>query len=61
MTADPKSERFMIRMARDERKMLAELAELDGVSEANVVRQLLRRAHAERLGKGAGSAKRKRK
>jgi hypothetical protein len=46
---DPKTERFMIRMDEEERKMLTELSDADGVSEATVVRQLLRKAHAERF------------
>jgi hypothetical protein len=58
---DLKTERFMIRMGRGERKMLSTLAELDGVSEATVVRQLVRRAHAERVGERSGGAKPKRK
>ena len=45
---DPKTERFMNRMDVAERQMLADLAEMDGVSEANVVRQLIRREHAKR-------------
>ena len=48
MAADPKTERFMIRMDANERQMLAELAQMDGVSDANVVRQLIRREHARR-------------
>jgi hypothetical protein len=48
VAADPKTERFMIRMDANERQMLAELAQLDGVSDANVVRQLIRREHARR-------------
>lgn len=43
-----KTERFMIRMDVAERQMLADLAEIDGLSEANVVRQLIRREHAKR-------------
>lgn len=38
----------MIRMDAVERQMLTELADLDGVSEATVVRQLIRREHAQR-------------
>lgn len=38
----------MIRMDANERQMLAELAQMDGVSDANVVRQLIRREHARR-------------
>ena len=45
---DLKTERFMIRMDASERQMLSELADLDGVSEATVVRQLVRREHARR-------------
>jgi hypothetical protein len=48
VAADPKTERFMIRMDANERQMLAELAQMDGVSDANVVRQLIRREHARR-------------
>ena len=45
---EPKTERFMIRMDAEERQMLTELADMDGISEANVVRQLVRREHAAR-------------
>lgn len=38
----------MVRMGVAERRMLAALAEMDGLSEANVVRQLIRREHAKR-------------
>lgn len=38
----------MIRMDAVERQMLTELADLDGLSEATVVRQLIRREHAQR-------------
>jgi hypothetical protein len=56
---DPKTERFMIRMDEDERRMLKELSDADGVSEATVVRQLLRKAHVERFrGKPANKSKR---
>jgi hypothetical protein len=48
MAPAPKTERFMIRMDPDERRMLTELADQSGTSEATVVRQLVRRAHAER-------------
>jgi len=60
VTPDPKTERFMIRMDAVERRMLAELAELDGVSEANVVRQLIRREHAKRSTEERRSKKPKR-
>ena len=45
---EPKTERFMIRMDAEERKMLTELADMDGVSEAHVVRHLIRQARAAR-------------
>lgn len=48
MAPELKEERFQIRMDADERRMLRELADDDGVSEANVVRQLLRKAYRER-------------
>jgi hypothetical protein len=54
-----KTDRFMIRMDPDERRMLTELSELDGVSEATIVRQLIRRAHAERMAAQAPKPKRK--
>jgi hypothetical protein len=38
------------RMRRDERQMLEALAEADGISKSDVVRMLVRRAHAERFG-----------
>jgi hypothetical protein len=50
MSPAPKDERFMIRMDTDERRMLRELADADGLSEATVVRQLIRRAHSDRFG-----------
>ncbi|HEY8079918.1 MAG TPA: hypothetical protein VIF62_37560 [Labilithrix sp.] len=39
------------RMRADERQMLAELAEEDGIALSQVIRMLVRRAHAERFGK----------
>ena len=38
----------MIRMDANERQMLSELARMDGVSDANVVRQLIRREYSRR-------------
>jgi hypothetical protein len=38
-------------MDPDERRMLTELSELDGVSDATIVRQLIRRTYGERLGR----------
>lgn len=48
MAPDLKTERFMIRMDPAERRMLTELADADGLSEATVVRQLVRQAYAAR-------------
>ena len=39
-----------LRMAPTEFDMLQELAESDGVYQSDVVRQLVRKAHAERFG-----------
>ena len=58
MAPELKTERFMIRMDPEERRMLTELADLDGLSEATVVRQLIRRAHAERAAEKAKKPKR---
>jgi hypothetical protein len=49
MAPAPKDESFLVRMDADERRMLRELGDADGLSEATVVRQLIRRAHADRF------------
>jgi hypothetical protein len=50
MTKEEKSERLAMRMAPSEVSMLRALSEAAGESDANVVRQLIRRAYAERFG-----------
>lgn len=40
-----------VRLTRDERRMISTLAEVDGISLSDVVRMLVRRAHAERFGR----------
>jgi hypothetical protein len=47
MAPEPKDERFEMRMGTDVRQMLRELAEKAGESEASVIRQLVRAAHAQ--------------
>lgn len=47
MAPKPKDERFEMRMGADVRAMLRELAERAGESEASVIRQLIRAAHAQ--------------
>lgn len=53
MASKPKDERFEMRMPTDVRDMLRELAETAGESEASVIRQLIRAAHAKAKGKSA--------
>ena len=40
-----------MRIAASEREMLRELAERDGISSSDVVRLLIRRAHADAFGR----------
>lgn len=50
----PRSQRddvVTVRLTRDERRMITTLAEADGISLSDVVRMLVRRAHAERFGR----------
>lgn len=50
MAPDTRSEFVGVRMSAQERAMLTELAELDGVYPSDVIRLLIRKAHAERTG-----------
>ena len=50
MAPDTRSEFVGVRMSTQERAMLTELADLDGVYPSDVIRLLIRKAHAERLG-----------
>lgn len=55
-----KSERIIVRATPEETAMLAALSEQSGLSMSDVVRQLIRKAHAETIGSGPKS-KRSRK
>jgi hypothetical protein len=48
--SEEKTERFALRMTPTELAMLNELMRLTGLSAADVVRQAIRREHAEKLG-----------
>lgn len=50
MAPDARSEFVGVRMSAQERAMLNELAELDGVYPSDVIRLLIRKAHAGRAG-----------
>lgn len=50
MAAEQKTEQFLIRMGRTETKMLKQLSEHTGLKRADVVRQLIRREHAQVFG-----------
>ncbi len=50
MAPDARSEFVGVRMSAQERGMLNELAELDGIYPSDVIRLLIRKAHAERAG-----------
>jgi len=49
MVSEPRSKAILIRMEPTVADMLAEMADADGLSRADVVRQLIRRAHAKRF------------
>jgi hypothetical protein len=46
-----------VRMSREEQKMLQWLADQDGLTASDAVRQLVRRSHAERAGTASGTVK----
>jgi hypothetical protein len=46
---DRRSELIAVRMTAAETAMLKQLAEADGLYQSDVIRQLVRRAHAERF------------
>ena len=50
MAPEPKTGGFYMRMAETEDRMLEELSEHIGLSRADVIRQLIRREHAEVFG-----------
>jgi hypothetical protein len=52
MAPEAKTEAFLLRMGPTETRMLHELSEKTGLSRADVVRQLIRREHAQVVGDG---------
>ncbi|MDQ2643790.1 MAG: ribbon-helix-helix protein, CopG family [Myxococcota bacterium] len=50
MVREQQTERIGLRVTPSEAKMLADLAEATGLSMSDVVRQCVRREHAERFG-----------
>jgi hypothetical protein len=48
--ATERTELLTIRVTPDELRMLREVAEADGLTSSDVVRQFVRRTHAERFG-----------
>jgi uncharacterized protein YmfQ (DUF2313 family) len=51
MANEQKSEAFFVRMGPTEVKLLEQLSEKTGLSRSDVVRQLIRREHAQVVGK----------
>jgi hypothetical protein len=47
MSPEQKSESFLLRMGPTELRMLQELSDRSGLTKADVVRQLIRKEHAE--------------
>jgi hypothetical protein len=60
MAIEPKSDSFLLRMSPTETRMLLELAEKTGLSKSDIVRQLVRREHAETFGEATRVKKPKR-
>ena len=50
MAPTQRDEKFQLRIATDERRMLEALAERDGLSASDTVRQLIRREYASAFG-----------
>lgn len=50
MAPEPKTDSFLLRMSPTETRMLLELSEKIGLTKSDVVRQLVRREHAEVFG-----------
>ncbi|MGC4088427.1 MAG: hypothetical protein QM756_11125 [Polyangiaceae bacterium] len=50
MVPTQRDEKFQLRMSADERKMLEALAEKDGLSASDKIRQLIRKEHAATFG-----------
>ena len=53
MAPTQRDAKFQLRMAVDERRMLEALAERDGLSASDTVRQLIRREYASAFGDGS--------
>jgi hypothetical protein len=54
MAPEAKTEAFLLRMGTTETRMLHELSEKTGLTRADVVRQLIRREHAQVIGDEPG-------
>ena len=54
-----RDQKFQLRLAEDERRMLEAIAERDGLSAADIVRQLVRREYAAGFGAERTGPKRK--
>lgn len=50
MAVEPRTERIDLRVAASEVKMLRELAEAEGLSQAGILRQCIRQRHAAKFG-----------
>ena len=50
MVPTQRDEKFQLRMSADERRMLEELADREGLSASDKIRQLIRREHAATFG-----------
>jgi hypothetical protein len=50
MAPEPKTDSFLLRMGATETRMLLELADHIGLNKSDVVRQLIRREHAQVFG-----------
>lgn len=61
MVREQQTERIGLRVTPAEAKMLAELAEATGLSMSDVLRQSIRREHAERFGEQPTTKKRPKK
>lgn len=61
MAPDKRTEFVGLRLAPVEAKMLAALAEADGLYQSDVLRLLIRKAHAERFGTEPAKPKPKKK
>jgi hypothetical protein len=61
MAPEQKSDAFFVRMGETETRMLLELSERSGLSRSDVVRQLIRREHAQVFGEAPTPKRPKRK